>query len=104
MRRSPSRSYRHTASAFSPTSGTTRVSATRMPANLASVIDGRPVFGPPETAAGVEHLAFETADRCPGADLVDDFAELLRLLQSWQRTLGTRSVSGLRCRYTERTK
>ena len=34
---------------------------------------------------------------------MDDFAEFLRLLQPWQRTLGTRSVSGGRCRYAERT-
>src|SRR5882757_1162002 len=67
-------------------------------------LDERLRFGPAETAAGIEHLAFEATDRCPGADLVDDFTELLRLLQPRQRTLGTGSVSGLRCRYTERTK
>src|SRR5882724_11218736 len=67
-------------------------------------VDERLRLGPTETAAGVEHLAFEATDRCPGADLVDDFAELLRLHQPWQRALGTRSVSGLRCGYTERTK
>ena len=52
-------------------------------------VDERLRLGPAETAASVEHLAFEAADRCPGADLVNDFAELLRLLQSWQRTLGS---------------
>src|SRR5258708_27286766 len=67
-------------------------------------VDERLRLGPAETAAGLEHLAFEATDRCPGADLVDDFAEFLRLLQPWQRTLGTRSVTGLRCRYTQRTK
>src|SRR3984893_261699 len=67
-------------------------------------VDERLRLGPAETAAGVEHLAFEGTDRCPGVDLVDDFAELLRLLQSWQRTLGTRNVRGLRCRDTESTK
>src|SRR6202035_1718771 len=67
-------------------------------------VDERLRLGPAETAAGVEHLAFEATDRCLGVDLVDDFAEFLRLLQSWQRTLGTRSVRGLRCRHTESTK
>src|SRR5580692_12739395 len=51
-------------------------------------VDERLRLCPAETAAGVEHLAFEDADRCPGANLVDGFAELLRLLQPWQRTLG----------------
>src|SRR5713226_8685455 len=67
-------------------------------------VDERLRLGPAETAAGVEHLAFEATDRCPGADLVDDFAELLRLLQSWQRTLGTRNVLGLHSATTESTK
>src|ERR1700722_9804920 len=67
-------------------------------------VDDRLRLSPTETAAGIEHQAFETTDRRPGVDLVDDLAELLRLLQSWQWTLGTRSVSGLRGRYTERAK
>src|SRR5450432_860407 len=43
-------------------------------------VDERLRFGPAETAAGVEHLAFDAGDRGPGTDVVDDFAELLRLL------------------------
>ena len=71
---------------------------------LSANVDERLRLGPAETAAGVEHLAFEAADRFPGADLVDDFAQALGLLQPWQRTLGPRRVSRRRCRYTERTK
>src|SRR6202795_2222174 len=65
----------------------------------AANVDERLRLGPSETAAGVEHLAFEATDWCPGAYLVDDFAEFLRLLQPWQRTFGTRKVVSLRCRH-----
>src|SRR5579862_9324420 len=55
---------------------------------------------PADTAAGVEHLSFETTNRRPGADFVNNLAELLRLIQTWQRALGTRSVRVIRCGYT----
>src|ERR1700682_6345552 len=52
-------------------------------------VDERLRLGPAETAAGVEHLAFEATNRCSGVNLVNDFAQALCLLQPWQRTFGT---------------
>src|ERR1700682_1676423 len=54
-----------------------------------SNVDERLRLGPAETAAGVEHLAFEATNRCSGVNLVNDFAQALCLLQPWQRTFGT---------------
>ena len=62
------------------------------PANVDECLRLRPA----ETAAGVEQSSFETTDRRPGADFVNNLAELLRLGQTWQRAFRTWSVSVIR--------
>lgn len=61
-------------------------------------------LGPTETAASGQQLALEVVDRLPGADLMDDFAQVLRLRQPRQRALGAREVIVSRRRHTECTE